>query len=99
MLRMSAENSRVEDLSVEGHRRSLRVLRHFVSVVEVVAEGRLFVFVHQIRVGAVCSDGHRQQAVHNDVSVPAERPNKEIKVNCTGRFLSVRKVYRNFRTS
>lgn len=63
---------------MEGYRRSLCVLRHFVSVVEVVAEGRLFVFVHQIRVGAVSSCGHCQQAVYNDVSVPAVDVQKEI---------------------
>lgn len=41
-----------------------------MSVVEVVGEGRLFVFVHQIWVGAVCSDGHCQEAVYDYICVP-----------------------------
>ena len=59
-------------LRVEGHGRPLCILRHLVSVVEVVAEGRLLVFVCQVRVGAVCPDGHGQHAMHHDVRVSAE---------------------------
>lgn len=55
---------------MEGHRGSLSILGHLMSVVEVAGEGRLLVFVHQIWVGAICSDSHRQQTVHNDVCVP-----------------------------
>lgn len=44
-----------------------------MSVVEVVGQGRLLVFVHQLWVGGVGSDGDRQQAVHDDVRVSAWR--------------------------
>lgn len=59
-------------LCVEGYRRPLCVLRHFVSVVEVVAEGGLLMFVHQVWVGAACSYGHCQQTVNYDIRVPME---------------------------
>ena len=42
-----------------------------MAVVEVVAEGRLLVFVRQVGVGAVRPDGHGQQPVHHDVRVSA----------------------------
>lgn len=45
-------------LCVESHRCPLSILSHFMSVVEVVGEGRLLVFVHQIWVGGVCSYGY-----------------------------------------
>ena len=64
-------------LCMEGHGRPLCVLRHLVSVVEVVAEGRLLVFVRQVRVGAVCADGHGQQAMHHDVRVSASNRRTE----------------------
>lgn len=59
---------------MERHGRSLGVLSHLVSVVEVVGQGRLLVLVHQIWVGGVGTDGYCQQAVHDDVciSVTAE---------------------------
>ena len=47
-------------LCMEGHGCPLCILSHLVSVVEVVAEGRLLVFVHQVWVGAVCCYSHRQ---------------------------------------
>lgn len=56
-------------LSVEGHRSSLSVLRHFVSVVQIVAKSRLLVLIHQIWVGDVRSDGNGQQAVHDDICI------------------------------
>lgn len=43
-----------------------------MSVVEVVAQSQLLVFVHEVGVGAVCVDGHSQQPVHYDVSVPSK---------------------------
>lgn len=57
-------------LCVEGHRGSLSILGHFMPVVEVAGKRRLLVFVRQIWVGAICSNGHSQQAVNNDVCVP-----------------------------
>lgn len=60
-------------LCVEGHWCPLCILRHFVSVVEVVAEGWLFMLVHQIRVGAVCFYGHCQQAVHYYICISVSK--------------------------
>lgn len=60
-------------LCVERHRCSLSILSHLVSVVEVVGQGRLLVFVHQIWVGGVGTDGYRQQAVHDDVCISVWR--------------------------
>lgn len=60
-------------LRMERHRCSLSILSHLVPVVEVVGQGRLLVFVHQIWVGGVSTDGDRQQAVHNDVCVSVWR--------------------------
>lgn len=57
-------------LCVEGHGRPLCILRHFMSVVEVVRQGRLLMFVHQIWVGAVCSYGHSKQAMYYNICVP-----------------------------
>lgn len=56
---------------MEGHGGPLGILGHLVSVVEVAGQGRLLVFVHQVWVGAVCGYSHRQQAVDDDVCVPA----------------------------
>lgn len=58
---------------MEGHRGSLSILGHFMSVVEVVGKGRLLVFVHQIWVGAICSDSHSQQTVNNDICIPVRK--------------------------
>lgn len=58
---------------MERHRRSLSILSHLVSVVEVVGQGRLLVLVHQIWVGGVGTDGYRQQAVHDDVCISVGR--------------------------
>lgn len=55
---------------MEGHRGSLSILGHFMSVVEVVGEGRLLVFVHQVWVAAICSYSHSQQTVNGDVCIP-----------------------------
>lgn len=44
-----------------------------MSVVEVVAEGRLLMLVHQIRVGGVCFYGHCQQAVHYDICISGSK--------------------------
>lgn len=57
-------------LCVEGHRCPLGILRHFMSVVEVVGQGWLLMFVHQIWVGAVCSYGHSQQAMYHNICIP-----------------------------
>lgn len=59
-------------LCVECHRRPLCILSHFMPVVEVVGEGWLLVFVHQVWVGAVCSYGHCQQAMHYNICIPVQ---------------------------
>lgn len=59
-------------LRVEGHRRSLCILGHFMSVVEIVGKGRLLVFIHQIWVGGVCSYSHCQQTVNDDICIPVK---------------------------
>ena len=64
-------------LCVECHRGPLGVLRHLVAVVEVVAQARLLVLIHQIWVSAVCSDGDRQQTMHDDVRVSGGRRGAE----------------------
>lgn len=64
-------------LSVEGHRSSLSILRHFVSVVQIVAKGRLFVLIHQIWIGYICSYGYCQQAVHYDICISVRDADKE----------------------
>lgn len=56
------------------------ILRHLVSVVEVVAQSRLLLFVHEVGVGAVSVDGHSQEPVHYDVGVPTKtKPNNQQK--------------------
>lgn len=57
-------------LRVESYRCSLCILRHFMSVVQVVGEGWLLMFVHQIWVGGVCSYSHCQQTVYYDICIP-----------------------------
>lgn len=48
-----------------------RVLRHLVSVVDVLRQLHLPLHVQQLRVRRVSVDDDSQQTVHNDVSVSA----------------------------
>lgn len=63
-------------LGMEGHGGSLGILRHLVPVVEVVAQSRLLVFVHEVGVGAVSVDGHSQEPVHYDIRVSTKKNTK-----------------------
>lgn len=59
-------------LCVESYRRPLCILRHFMSVVKVVGEGWLLVFVHQIWVGGVCSYSYCQQTMYYNICIPVQ---------------------------
>lgn len=55
-----------------------------MSVVEVIAECGLLMFVHQIWVGAVCSYSHSQQAVYYNICIPAQEWSGGLDVNKRG---------------
>ena len=60
------------DVGVEVDGGSAGVLRHPVSVVDVLRDLLSLLLVHELGVGGVGPDGHRQQPVHDDVRVPPD---------------------------
>lgn len=59
-----------EHVRVQRHRSPLRVLRHFVPVVEVVAQLLDALAIEQLGVRRISTDRHGHQTVHHQICVP-----------------------------